>query len=497
MKRLLLTVVMAIGMVAAWAQYDIIPMPQRISMDAKGTVLNIEGRPQVTERLNKDIASPEGWRLTVGKRGIVLEGRTEAGLFYGRQALRQMLATNPASLPYAVVESAPRFSYRAMHLDVSRHFFDKDMVKQYLDMMALHAMNTLHFHLTDDQGWRIEMKRWPKLTTVGSVRNRTVIGRNAGIYEYTPHGGYFTQEDIHEIVAYAQERHITIIPEIDMPGHMLAALAAYPELGCTGGPYEVCPDWGVFDDILCAGNDKVYRFLEDIIDELTELFPAPYIHLGGDEAPRVRWQQCNRCQQRMREKGLKTEAQLQGYMVRRMEQYLTKKGRRLIGWDEIAECDIDTNAVIMSWRGHEGGFEAAAKGHDVIMAPTGSMYFDYYQLPEDLWEKPFLIGGYVSLSKVYAFDPAPDSLSADMRRHIIGAQANLWTEYIPYKELLEYQVLPRMAALCEVQWTNSEQKDYDAFLRRLPRLLSIYDAQGWKYCKKRDDGELLEQREQN
>ena len=448
MKRLLLTAVMAIGIVATRAQYDIIPMPQRISMDAKGTVLNIDGQPQVTERLNKDIASAEGWRMTVGKRGILLEGRTEAGLFYGRQALRQVMATNPTSLPYAVVESAPRFSYRAMHLDVSRHFFGKEMVKQYLDMMALHAMNTLHFHLTDDQGWRIEMKRWPKLTTVGSVRNRTVIGRNAGIYEYTPHGGYFTQDDIREIVAYAQERHITIIPEIDMPGHMLAALAAYPELGCTGGPYEVCPDWGVFDDILCAGNDKVYRFLEDIIDELTELFPAPYIHLGGDEAPRVRWQQCNRCQQRMREQGLKTEAQLQGYMVRRMEQYLTKK-------------------------------------------PTGSMYFDYYQLPEDLWEKPFLIGGYVPLSKVYAFNPAPDSLSADVRRHIIGTQANVWTEYIPYKELLEYQVLPRMAALCEVQWTEPERKDYDGFLRRLPRLLTIYDAQGWKYCKKRDDGETL------
>ena len=483
MKRVLLTALLAIGISAAQAQYDIIPKPSRISLDKKGTVLNMQTPPQVTERLTDDIQSAEGWRMTVSRRGILLEGRTDAGIFYARQALRQVLADSPASLPYAVIESSPRFAYRAMHLDVARHFFGKEMVKQYLDMMALHAMNTLHFHLTDDQGWRIEMKRWPKLSTVGSVRNRTVIGRNAGLYDYTPHGGCFSQDDIREIVAYARERHITIIPEVDMPGHMLAALAAYPELGCTGGPYEVCPDWGVFDDILCAGNERVYRFLEDVIDELTELFPAPFIHLGGDEAPRVRWQQCPRCQERMRQEGLKNEAQLQGYMVRRMEKYLTQKGRRLIGWDEIAECDIDTSAVIMSWRGHEGGFEAARRGHDVIMSPTSALYFDYDQL-EDQWEKPFLIGGYNPLSKVYAFDPAPDSLPAAVRRHIIGTQANLWTEYIAYKELLEYQVLPRMAALSEVQWTDPRQKDYADFLRRLPRLLSIYDAQGWRYCKK-------------
>ncbi len=465
------------------AQYDIIPRPSSISIDAKGRVLSMQPSPAVIEWLNPKVTSPEGWRITVDKKGITIEGGTDAGIFYGRQALSQVLSAQPQSLPYAVIESAPRFSYRAMHLDVCRHFFGKDFVKQYIDMLALHGMNTLHFHLSDDQGWRIEIKKWPRLTEVGSVRNRTVIGRNTGLYDYVPHGGYFTQDDIREIVAYAQERHITIIPEIDMPGHMLAALAAYPELGCTGGPYEVCPDWGVFDDVLCAGNPKVYQFLEDVMDEVISLFPSTYVHMGGDECPRVRWEQCPKCQQLMRSQQLSSEDALQGYMMRHIEKYLAAKGRHIIGWDEIAECGVDSSVVIMSWRGVEGGVEAAKKGHDVIMVPTSVCYFDYYQQPEENWSKPFLIGGYVPLEKVYAFDPAPDSLSADVRRHIIGTQANIWTEYIPYKELLEYQALPRMAALCEVQWTAPEQKDYDDFLRRLPLLLNIYDQKGWRYCK--------------
>ena len=468
------------------AQYDIIPMPTSIKMDKRGRTLAMTPEPRVTERLNSQVTSPEGWRLTVNEKGITVEGSTAAGLFYGQQALRQILVDAPQSLPYAVVESAPRFPYRAMHLDVCRHFFDKHFVMQYIDMLALHGMNRLHWHLSDDQGWRIEIKSRPRLTEVGSVRQRTVIGRNTGLYDNVSHGGYYTQEDIREIVEYAAQRHITIIPEIDMPGHMLAALAAYPELGCTGGPYEVSPDWGVFDDILCAGNDSVYRFLEDVIDEVCELFPSKFIHMGGDEAPRTRWQQCPRCQQKMRAEHLSTEAQLQGYMVRYVEKYLAGKGRRMIGWDEIADCDIDSSAVIMSWRGVSEGIVAAQQQHDVIMVPCDRLYFDYYQLPEDdTWNKPLLIGGYVPLQKVYDFDPAPDSLSADIRRHIIGTQANVWTEYIPYKELLEYQALPRMAALAEVQWVAPSQKDYNGFLLRLSRLLALYDRYGWRYCKEK------------
>ena len=471
------------------AQYSIIPMPQRVNVDAKGRMLTIDSGTVINEKLNSDIASKEGWRLTIDKRGITIEGSTPAGLFYGRQALRQVLADHPQQLPYAVVESAPRYSYRGMHLDVCRHFFDKSVVKCYIDMMALHGMNTLHWHLSDDQGWRIEIKSWPRLTEVGAWRNRTVIGRNMGIYDHTRHGGFYTQDDIREVVAYAKERFITIVPEIDMPGHMVAALTAYPELGCTGGPYEVWPDWGVSDDILCAGNPRVYEFLKDVITEVMDLFPSKIIHLGGDEAPKVRWKECEKCQQKIVEEHLENldghpaEERLQGYMVRYMERILAEHGRRLMGWDEIMDCDVAPTAVVMNWRDWKGVPDPVTKGFDVVRTPNSTLYFDHYQRPQSDWSNTLLFGGNAPLEKVYNYDPAPDLLTDEQRVHVIGVQANLWTEYIAYPELIEYQVLPRMAALSEVQWGGETKKDYEAFLQRLPRLLSLYEAEGWKYFR--------------
>lgn len=495
MRQLLKSILFVIGCLfvspsGALAQYDIIPMPQTISLDKKGRMLNVDSTTAIVDRLNANIINPEGWRITVDKKGITVEGSTEAGIFYAHQALRQILPDGQPSnlksqitLPFATIESNPRFAYRGMHLDICRHFFSKEVVKQYIDMLAMHGMNTFHWHLSDDQGWRIEIKKWPKLTEVGAWRQRTVIGRNMGLYDYTKHGGYYTQNDIREVVEYAAKQHITVIPEIDMPGHMVAAVTAYPELGCTGGPYEVWPDWGVSEDILCGGNPKVYQFLTDVIDELSELFPAAIFHLGGDEAPKVRWKACPRCQQKIRELGLSNEDQLQGYMVREMEKVLAAKGRRVMGWDEIMDCDVPHTAVIMNWRDWKGVDDPAKKGFDVVRTPNSTLYFDFYQIPSNEWTNTLLIGGYSPLEKVYNYDPTPETLTDEEKKHVIGVQANLWTEYIGAQDLIEYQVLPRMAALAEVQWADPSQKDYDKFLKRLPRLITLYDQQGWKYCR--------------
>ncbi len=484
MKKLLFLsfIICHLAFSPARAQYDIIPKPQRITLDTKGRMLPIDEQTPVADRLNPKIDNAEGWRITVDKAGITVEGSTQAGIFYGRQALRQVMAAQPKELPYAVIENSPRFAYRGMHLDICRHFFPKDVVKSYIDMMALHGMNTLHWHLSDDQGWRIEIKKWPRLTQIGAWRDRTVIGRNMGLYDRTMYGGFYTQKDIREIVAYAAERHITIIPEIDMPGHMVAALTAYPELGCTGGPYEVWPDWGVSDDILCAGNPKVYQFLEDVFTEVMQLFPSTIIHLGGDEAPKGRWQKCPKCQQKMREEHLQDIEHLQGYMVRHMEKLFAEHGRRLMGWDEIMYCNVPKTSIIMNWRDWKGVDDPAQQGFDVVRTPNSTLYFDFYQIPSSEWTNTTLIGGYSPLDKVYNYEPAPDSLSAEAKAHVIGVQANLWTEYIGSQDLIEYQVLPRMAALAEVQWAAPERKNYDDFMNRLPRLLSIYQQEGWHYC---------------
>jgi len=504
------------------AQTNVIPRPQTVTTDAKGRVLTLASlagiampadadmvrnaqflsdytglrivcgldKKAVAVRLLIDPAmtADEGYRITTGERGITVAGRTPAGVFYGIQVLRQ-LWPGAQTLGYGTMASAPRFAYRGMHLDVVRHYFDKEVVKRYIDMLAFHGMNRLHWHLTDDQGWRIEIKKWPRLTQIGSMRDRTVIGRNMGLYDHTPHGGYFTQQDIREIVRYAQDRYITVIPEIDMPGHMVAALTAYPELGCTGGPYEVWPVWGVSDDILCGGNPRVYDFLEDVFSEVMQLFPSKVIHVGGDEAPKVRWKDCPRCQQKIRDEHLQAidgqpaEERLQGYMVRRMERFFREHGRVLMGWDEVMDCDVSPTTLLMNWRDWKGSTDPVTRGFDVVRTPNSTLYFDHYQIPQDTWSNALLFGGYSPLEKVYAYEPAAEGLSADERAHVIGVQANMWTEYVAYPELIEYLVLPRMAALAEVQWLQPGQKDYDDFLSRLPRLFERYDAEGWKYCK--------------
>ena len=442
--------------------------------------------------LDPGIANKEGYVLTTTPEGISINGQTENGVFYGIQTLRKSIPAEAKGatvlIPAGEIKDEPRFSYRGMHLDVGRHFFPKEFMKKYIDLLALHNMNTFHWHLTDDQGWRIEIKKYPKLTEIGSQRSRTVIGRNTQEYDNTPYGGFFTQEEAKEIVKYAQERYITVIPEVDLPGHMLAALAAYPEMGCTGGPYEVCPRWGIFEDVLCIGNDQTMQFLEDVMNEIIEIFPSKYVHIGGDEAPRTRWEKCQKCQARIKTEGLKAdknhtaEDRLQSYCMTRIEEFLNSKGRQIIGWDEILEGDVAPNATVMSWRGMEGGIKAAQLGHDVIMTPTSFCYFDYYQTA-DTKDEPLGIGGYVPIEKVYSLKPVPAVLTEEQSKHILGAQANLWTEYIHSSEHVEYMVLPRMAALAEVQWTQPEKKDFKDFTKRLARLMKFYQRDGFNYAK--------------
>lgn len=459
------------------------PKTEGLAQDAKAP----EGA--IALGLDPTIGNKEGYVLTIKTNRVTLNGQTENGVFYGIQTLRKSIpaVTKATSilLPTGTIQDEPRFSYRGMHLDVCRHFFPIEFVKKYIDLLALHNMNTFHWHLTEDQGWRIEIKKYPKLTEVGAWRDRTVIGRNTDEYDHTRHGGFYTQEQAKEIVEYAQERYITVIPEVDLPGHMLAALAAYPEMGCTGGPYEVCPRWGVFEDVLCIGNEQTMLFLEDVMSEIIDIFPSKYIHIGGDEAPRTRWEKCPKCQARIKAEGLKgdkehsKEDRLQSYCMTRIEKFLNSKGRRIIGWDEILEGDVAPNATVMSWRGAAGGIKAAQMGHDVIMTPNDYCYFDYYQ-SKDTQNEPFAIGGFVPLEKVYSLEPTA-SLTEEQARHILGVQANLWTEYIPTTEQVEYMVLPRMAALAEVQWTQPEKKNYTDFTTRLAGLISLYRRDGLNY----------------
>ena len=442
--------------------------------------------------LDADIANKEGYVLTTTSEGIQINGQTENGVFYGCQTLRKSIPAEAQGadilLPAGSIKDEPRFTYRGMHLDVCRHFFPLESIKEYIDLLALHNMNTFHWHLTDDQGWRIEIKKYPKLTEVGSKRNCTVVGKaRSGKYDNIPYGGFYTQEQAKEIVKYAQERYITVIPEVDLPGHMLAALAAYPDMGCTGGPYKVSPDWGIFEDVLCIGNEQSMQFLEDVMAEITEIFPSKFVHIGGDEAPRTRWAKCPKCQARIKAEGLKTDKQhtaedrLQSYCMTRIEKFLNSKGRQIIGWDEILEGDVAPNATVMSWRGTSGGIKAAQMGHDVIMTPNLYCYFDYLQTA-DSKDEPLGIGGYVPVEKVYSLDPTA-ALTEEQAKHILGAQANLWTEYIATTEHAEYMILPRMAALAEVQWTQPEKKDYADFTQRLPRLIKFYQRDSMNYAK--------------
>lgn len=442
--------------------------------------------------LDASIDNPEGYELTVLPDRVTIKGQAANGVFYGLQTLRKSVPAiaygSDIILPAAVIKDAPRFAYRGMMLDVGRHFFSVDFVKRYIDLLAMHNMNYFHWHLTEDQGWRIEIKKYPRLTEIGSIRKETGIGASRTEFDGKPYGGFYTQDEIREIVKYAQERYVTVIPEIDLPGHMLAALAAYPELGCTGGPYEVACHWGVFPDVLCLGNEKTYEFLEGVLAEVIELFPSKYIHIGGDEAPRTRWEMCPKCQGLAKKEGLRTdrkhstEDRLQSYCMKRIERYLNERGRQIIGWDEILEGDVAPNATVMSWRGIRGGIKAAKLKHDVIMTPNDYMYFDYYQ-SDDKAQEPLAMGSGVTVEKVYGFEPVATELEKEEKKYILGVQANMWTEYIATPEHVEYMMVPRIAALAEVQWMMPEEKDYQEFLKRLSSLVGFYKRESVNYAK--------------
>ncbi len=440
-----------------------------------------------------DFEQAEAYEINITTKQIAVKGSDAAGVFHGIQTLRKSLPIGESAicqLPTAVIRDWPEFPYRGMHLDPCRHFMDLDSVKIYIDMLALHNMNQFHFHLSEDQGWRIEIKKYPELTKVGAYRNGTVIGRNGRLYDSIRYGGFYTQEELRDLVQYAAERHVNIVPEIDLPGHMQAALASYPWLGCTGGPYEVWKRWGVSDDVLCAGNEATMQFVEDVLNEVMDLFPSPYIHIGGDECPKVRWEKCPKCQAKIKELGIKgderfsKEDYLQSYVMNRMAKVVEARGRRVIGWDEILEGNVSETAIIMSWRGTEGGIEAAQKGHDVIMTPASHLYFDYYQ-SEDPATEPSCVGGYLPVSRVYDFRPLPSVLTEEQQKHIIGVQANIWTEYITSFKHVQYMAMPRMDALAEIQWNNPdpESRDFDAFVERCRRMAQLYDLYHYNYAK--------------
>lgn len=458
-----------------------------------------EGEGGFSFVLNGNLGAEE-YAINIGKEGAVVEASALNGFVYATETLKQMLpagvysghkSQGPWVLPYVSIFDSPRFGYRGMHLDPCRHFWSVEETKRYLDVMSAYKMNRFHWHLSDDQGWRAEIKSFPRLTEVGAWRNGTMIEKDWGSNDGIRYGGYYTQEEMREVVAYAAERGITVIPEIDLPGHMLAALAAYPSLGCTGGPYEVWGRWGISKDILCAGNEDVFKFLEGVFSELLDIFPSEYIHIGGDECfgsrrdsdRSIPWDACPKCNARMKAIGIKKgpEARhyLQNYVTARVQKMLEENGRKIIGWDEILQGELAPGATVMSWRGVEGGIKAASKGFDAIMTPNKYMYLDHYQ-SDQRDKEPFGIGGHLPLETVYSYEPL-DGVSPDAVDHIIGVQANLWTEYIASEEHLEYMLLPRMCAVSEVQWCAALAKDYDRFLASLDHTLEILDAMGLNY----------------
>jgi hexosaminidase len=423
----------------------------------------------------------EGYELIASRSGVTIRGASPAGLFYGLQTLRQLLPVDGSGrIPAVTIRDAPRFPYRGMHLDVGRHLFPVAFIKRYIDLLARYKLNTFHWHLTDDQGWRLEVRAFPRLTTVGAWRRETVVGNQLRPYvgDGRPYGGFYTQDQVREVVAYAAERHVTVIPEIELPGHSKAALAAYPDLACTDGPFEVATTWGVHEDIFCP-SERTFAFLEAVLSEVLELFPSPYIHIGGDEVPKRRWKESAVAQEVIRREGLKDEGELQSWFIRRVEAFLRSRGRRLIGWDEILEGGLAPDATVMSWRGVSGGVDAARQRHDVIMTPGSHLYFDHYQGAPP--SEPLAIGGYTTLERVYAFEPVPPELTPEEARHVLGAQANVWTEYIPTPEQVEYMAFPRMLALAEVVWTPVAERDWRDFARRLPDQLARLDGMQVNY----------------
>ena len=451
------------------------------------------GKGELQFLVNPDLAA-EQYTISVSADGVVVEASALNGFVYACETLKQML---PAAiyggkkakadwvLPCVRIADQPRFAYRGMHLDCSRHFWSVEETKRYIDIMTTYKLNRLHWHLTDDQGWRIEIKSYPRLTEVAAWRDGTCIGKDMESSDGIRYGGFYTQEQLREVVAYAAERGITVIPEVDLPGHMVAALAAYPELGCTGGPYEVSTTWGIKKEVLCPGKEATFTFLEDILTELTDIFPSEYIHIGGDECPRQRWKECPDCQQRIAELGIKSddkhsaEDYLQNYVTARIQAFLNSKGRKIIGWDEILEGKLAEGATVMSWRGVKGGLKAARMGYDVIMSPNTYMYFDYYQ-SADKDKEPLAIGHCLPLEKVYSYEPYTD-LPAEACPHILGVQANLWTEFIGTNDYLEYMMLPRAAALSEVQWSPAAAKDWESFRVRIKAAPAVYAILGYNF----------------
>jgi hexosaminidase len=436
------------------------------SVSIKNSTLNaIKGISLAID--SNHVVQKEGYSLAIGTTGIKLIGHDAAGVFYGTQTLLQLIHQQ-SNLPFVQIKDYPRFGYRGMHLDVGRRIFSVTFLKKYLDLLALYKFNTFHWHLTEDQGWRIEIKRYPKLQSVAAYRNETIIGHKKDSphrFDGKPYGGFYTQEEVKEIVAFAQKRHITVIPEIEMPGHARAALAAYPQLGCTGGPYQTATFWGVFDDVFCAGNDSTFTFLQNVLDEILPLFPSKYIHIGGDECPKVRWKSCPKCQKRMQENHLKDEHELQSYFIQKMEKYLNTKGKNMIGWDEILEGGLSPKATVMSWQGEAGGIAAAQQHHDVVMCPESHYYLDYYQSLQA--SEPIATAGFTPLEKVYRYEPIPAVLNPTEQTYIKGIQGNAWSEYLVSEAQAEYMLFPRALAIAETAWSPKTQKDYDDFLQRL------------------------------
>ncbi len=528
MKKISLIICALMATMTLFAQkadYNVVPMPESINLTGKPAfVLNANTRVAYTEGcedmernarflqeyiqtntgikvllstnvakapantiklvLDEKMTTDEGYAITVDNKGVTVKAKTPAGVFYGVQTLRKSLPTEVVAqveFPAVQIADSPRFAYRGMMLDCGRHFFPVEFVKKYIDIIAMHNMNRFHWHLTEDQGWRIEIKKYPTLTAIGSVRKETTVGHNSQIYDGTPYGGYYTQEQAREIVKYAAERYITIIPEIDMPGHQKSALAAIPELGCTGGPYEVETNWGVFPDILCMGNEKTYQFCEDVLTEIMDIFPSELIHIGGDEAPTKRTADCPKCKALMEREGLTTH-NVQGYFTNRIEKFVNSKGRRIMGWDEILEGDINQSATIHCWRGSKHGIKAAQMGHDVIMSPSEYCYIDHYQADPKKSNEPEAIGGYLPLEAVYGMISIPDDISPENRQHILGVQANLWTEYVASPNHAMYMALPRAAALAEEGWCN-KKGTFEEFMPRMTRLTDLYDLYHYVYAK--------------
>ena len=439
----------------------------------------------------------EGYELLVTKKSVVVKASDENGVIYAIETIKQLLPTDiygkeqakdvKYSIPCVDIKDAPRFAYRGMLLDCARHYFSVQEIKRFLDMLAVHKMNRFHWHLTDDQGWRIEIKKLPRLKEISAYRNGTIIKKDWDSNDGIRYGYCYSQEEIKEIVNYASSLGITTIPEIDLPGHMLGALAAYPELGCTGGPYEVWKSWGVSDEVLCVGKEETFKFLETVLGEVMELFPSEYIHIGGDECPKNRWKECPACQAKIKELGLKDddkhtkESYLQNYVTARVQKFVNDHGKKIIGWDEILEGDLAKGATVMSWQGVSGGIEAAKRGYDAIMSPNSFLYFDYYQSSE-IDKEPFGIGGNLPIEKVYSYEPY-DGMPENAQKHILGVQANLWTEYVATPEHLEYMILPRMAALSEIQWSPASEKNFERFKESLKHEFSMYDKMGYTYSK--------------